>query len=179
MKKIPGAGALALASLALAALASPALGQIPVMLPEFQVNTSPGASSCDGIAAGRDGRFVVTWTEGDSNLDILGRSFDAQGTPLEDPFPVNAITTGNQGSSSVARDASGRLVVVWSDENRSIFGRRFGADGTPLGDSFQINTSTASSLKRRVRPFWQFRRRMELEQRRRRPTLRQRRRSTR
>lgn len=119
------------------------------MLPEFQVNTSsPGASSCDGIATGKDGRFVVTWTADVSNLEILGRSFDTQGTPLDDPFPVNEITTGNQASSSVARDASGRFIVVWSDENASIFGRRFGADGTPLGDSFQINTSTALSPPR-------------------------------
>ncbi len=115
------------------------------MLPEFQVDTSsPGYSICGGVATGNDGQFVVTWTEFESDPDILGRRFDAQGTPLDVPFPINEVTTGYQASSSVARDASGRSVVVWSDENASIFGRRFGADGTPLGDSFQINTSTAS-----------------------------------
>ena len=135
--------------LTFAALASSALGQIPVMLPEFQANTSSsGASFCDGVATGKDGRFVLSWTEGVSNPDILGRTFDPEGTPLDDAFPVNEVTTGNQASSAVARDASGRLIVVWSDENDSILGRRFGADGTPLGDSFQINTSTASSPPR-------------------------------
>jgi hypothetical protein len=134
--------------LTLAGLARPVLGQVPVMLPEFQVNTSSsGASSFDGIATGKDGRFVVTWTEGLSNPDVLARNFDAQGTPLDDPFAVNAITTGNQGYSSVARDASGRLIVVWYD-NGSISGRRFRADGTPLGRSFRISTSSVSSAPR-------------------------------
>jgi len=140
-----GQGGVPLLSLLFAALASTALGQVPILLPEFQVSTSaPGGSYFPGIAMGKDGRFVVTWSGvGMSDADIFGRTFDTEATPLDDPFLANEITTGNQTSPSVARDAAGRFIVVWGDENASILGRRFGADGAPLGNSFQISTSLA------------------------------------
>ncbi len=134
---------LVLASLALAA---PAPGQIPVMLPEFQANTSPsGYNYANSVALGDDGRFIVTWTELQPNAEVVGRRFDPPDTPAGDQFPVNAATTNDQQDSSVARDASGRFVAVWADENTSIWGRRFAADGTPLGGDFQVNTSTPTN----------------------------------
>jgi len=129
--------------LLLVAFASPALAQIPVFLPEFQVNTSDaGSQYSDDVEIGKNGDFIVTWSEFDPLGEIVGRRFDTQTTPLGDTFPVNAVSTGNQLESTIARDAEGRFVVVWTDNYTRIFGRRFDADGTPLGGNFQVSLST-------------------------------------
>jgi hypothetical protein len=135
--------------LAAVALAAPALAQIPVMLPEFQVNTSPpGDNDANSVTLGDDGRFIVTWIEfGESNSEVIGRRFDPPDAPAGDPFQLNEFTPNYQQNSSVARDESGRFVAVWADDqNTSIRGRRFGADGTPLGGNIQVSTFTQTSM---------------------------------
>ena len=133
---------LALASLALAASAC----QPPIFFPEIGVDTSDTFNShVDDAVIGENGEFIVTWAQIDPDAEILGRRFDFLSVPLGDPFPINAVTTNNQFASSIARDASGRFVVVWSDNGTSIWGRRFEADGTPLGGNFQINTTTPTN----------------------------------
>jgi hypothetical protein len=128
-------------ALALLALATPAC-QFP-FLPEIAVGTSDTTNSfVDGVAIGKDGDFVVVWEELDGDRDILARRFDRLSVPLDDPFPVNVATASGGEDASIARDASGRSVVVWADGGTTIWGRRFDADGTPLGDSFQVNTTT-------------------------------------
>ena len=131
---------LALASLALVVVAC----QLPVFLPEFVVNTSgPGYSESDDVAIGEDGDFIVVWSEFPTNDgELLARRFSRLAVPLDDPFPVNAATTDDQRTASIARDAQGRFVAVWTDEAQTIWGRRFDADGTALGGNFPVNTST-------------------------------------
>jgi hypothetical protein len=65
-------------------------------------------------------------------------------------FQVNTYTTDEQytGAESVARDASGRFVVVWSardGDSLGVFGQRFDAGGTRLGTEFQVNTYTSGT----------------------------------
>jgi hypothetical protein len=67
--------------------------------------------------------------------------------PRGGEFQVNAYTTGNQGTASIASAANGAFTVVWTDYARDgshsgIFGRRFGSAGTALGGDFQVNTYT-------------------------------------
>jgi len=127
----------ALASLALAASAC----QPPVFFPEIAVDASTVNALVDDAVINEDGTFIVTWSQLDSSADVLGRRFDADTAPLGDPFPLS--TGVDQRDVSIARDASGRLVAVWSEDvSTQIWGRRFDTDGTPLGDKFQINTST-------------------------------------
>jgi S-layer homology domain len=130
----------ALAGLALATTAC----QPPLFFPEFVVSTSePGDNEPGGAAIGNDGDFVVTWMEGVGTDDVLGRRFDAETTPLGGAFPVNADTVPQRFDPSIARDASGRFVIVWNDiTSAQIRGRRFASDGTPLGADFQVSTST-------------------------------------
>jgi hypothetical protein len=64
-------------------------------------------------------------------------------------FQVNSYTTFNQTGASVAMDATGQFVVVWSGAGTSdgtgIFSRRFGSDGLPLGAAdFRLNNATSS-----------------------------------
>jgi hypothetical protein len=119
--------------------------QLPVFFPEFVVNTTgAGENFADDAAMGEDGDFVVVWSESSPNAEVYGRRFDSDTTPLDGPFPVGADTAPDRVRSSIARDASGRFVIVWS-ESPDVWGRRFDPDGTPLGEPFQVNTSTGDS----------------------------------
>jgi hypothetical protein len=61
---------------------------------------------------------------------------------------VNNFFTGQQYWGSVATDASGNFVVVWTGgggqdgSSSGIFGQRFSAAGLRLGDEFQVNSHT-------------------------------------
>ena len=64
-------------------------------------------------------------------------------------FRVNTHTTNDQSYASVASDASGNFVVVWTSKGQDgsgygIIGRRFGANGTPRGSEFAVNTYTTN-----------------------------------
>jgi len=136
----PTFGLPALAALALVSTAC----QLPPFLPEFQVNTSdPGNNYTDGVAMGEDGDFVVAWSEATTDPEVYGRLFNADTTPAGAPFAMNADTAPDREPSSIARDASGRFVIVWAEEGAGIRGQRFDSDGTPLGTNFQVNTSTS------------------------------------
>ena len=136
----------ALPILYVALSASTALGQVPVMLPEFQVSTTPpgfdyGVDSADSVAIGDDGRFIVTWSNPyGANSGCLQRSYNPFGNAESLPAPVSSAGSG--WLSDVARDASGRYVIVWMGGDDKIWGRRFDSDGAPIGDDFQVNTSS-------------------------------------
>jgi hypothetical protein len=135
-------------------LATPGFGQVPVMLPEIQVSIPPGydygIDIANSVAIGEDGHFIVTWSWlPDSVSGCLRRSYDRFGNPESLPLPVQS-STGGGWSSDVARDGSGRYVIVWEESDHNLWGRRFGSDGTPLGDDFQVNTSSKPSGFQRV-----------------------------
>ena len=117
--------------------------QLPPFLPEFQISTSdPGHNSAEDVAMSDQGDFVVTWGEFNLDSEVFGRRFAASTSPFGGPFPVNANTTPSRKTPSIARDAEGRFVIVWSEDDTGIWGQRFASDGTPLGDNFQISLST-------------------------------------
>jgi hypothetical protein len=97
------------------------------------------------IACRPDGGFVVTWGDG---ADVFARRYDTSGSPIGLPFMVNDFTTGSQGEPTVAVNASGEFVVVWTDydgrdgSGYGVFGRRFDGSGAPVGADFQVNTYT-------------------------------------
>lgn len=103
--------------------------------PEFRVNTyTTNSQGLPSVAADSSGDFVVVWNslnqEG-SNNDIFGQRYDSSGTPAGAEFRVNTYTTNAQYDASVAADASGNFVVVWSSQeqdgsNFGIFGQRYG-----------------------------------------------------
>jgi hypothetical protein len=106
------------------------------------------------VAAASDGRFVVTWQDGQgSNADVLARCYDAQGTPLGAAFPVNTATAGEQSEPEVAMAPDGRFLVVWqavdsgpvSGMYSGVFARLFADDGTPLGDEFRVDQGSATT----------------------------------
>jgi hypothetical protein len=134
--------------LASAALAGPALGQIPVMQPQFQVSqTTTSYQSAYGIAMDGAGKFVVTWLNRspvDQTDDCTARLYDESGVSVGSQFAISPSAT-DQFDGPVAKDASGRFVVVWF-ENETVMGRRFQPDGTPLGTAFTVTTSGSNDV---------------------------------
>jgi hypothetical protein len=127
---------------------------------EFQVNTTTlGDQARPAVAIGGTGGFVVVWTSFGQDGEyggIFGRRFAADGAALGGEFQVNTYTTDNQFDPSVAADAAGRFVVVWTSargdgDYDGVAGRRYDAAGAPLGAEFQVNAySTGAQYQPRV-----------------------------
>ncbi|HKY89825.1 MAG TPA: hypothetical protein VJM11_02255, partial [Nevskiaceae bacterium] len=89
----------------------------------FQVNTyTEGRQYLPRVAMDARGDFVVAWQsygqeDGDTgNIGVYARGYRANGDPVGRPFRVNQSTNLDQRSASVALDADGDVVVVWSSE---------------------------------------------------------------
>jgi hypothetical protein len=73
--------------------------------------------------------------------------------PMGDEFQVNSYAALFQDLPSVAMDASGDFVVVWSCDGQSgtdtgslsIQGQRYASNGSSVGDQFQVNTYTTGN----------------------------------
>ena len=101
----------------------------------------------------------AAWLSGAGALALALLAFPAAGTEMLVPqgteFQVNTYTALFQESPSVAADADGNFVVVWSCDGASgtdtgslsIQGRRYTSDGTALGEQFQVNTYTTGDQK--------------------------------
>ena len=104
------------------AAAAPAAAQVPLGS-EFRLDQSGRVQSfavqnSRSAAAAADGAFVVTWvrvTLSASAYDVMGRTVAASGEPGFSEFLVNTYTTGVQENDSVAMDADGNFIVVWSN----------------------------------------------------------------
>lgn len=122
---------------------------------EFLVNTyTTGDQSGPAVATNAEGAFVVVWTsEGSDGSDhsgssIQGRLFGADGTPASAQAQVNTYVVGRQVGPSVAANAEGAFVVVWTSEDSggsdgdsySIQGRFYASNGLPVDREGQVNT---------------------------------------
>jgi hypothetical protein len=120
---------------------------------EFRVHTyAEGYQKSPSVASDPAGSFVVAWTSGirldEDSYDVFARRYDATGAALSPEFRVNTFTTGYQFDPSVAVDARGDFVVVWTTAYigglDAVFGQRYDASGAPRGAEFQVNSSTTS-----------------------------------
>jgi hypothetical protein len=116
---------------------------------QFQVNTyTTNSQNYPSVAMDADGDFVVVWTSwgsfgtDSSILSIQGQRYASNGATLGAEFQVNTYTTNSQADASVAVDADGDFVVVWS--SYGIQGQRYASNGSTLGAQFQVNTYTTS-----------------------------------
>ncbi len=122
---------------------------------EILVNTSLELRQYHPSVAVLDsGKFVVTWTSDvfpSSITDIIGRVFNADGSPSGGEFTINAQEVGDQGNATVHALGSGGFAVVWDDRESSAatgdqtktFIRFYGAGGSPQGQPIVANTSNA------------------------------------
>ena len=136
------------AILGFAALTASAFAQTPPMQSQFQVSQDTlSYQSTYGVAMDDAGRFVVTWLNYngvDHTDDCTARLFDPSGAPEGNQFGISASAT-DQFDGPVAKDASGRFIVVWF-ENETVMGRRFQPDGTPIGATFTVTDSATNDV---------------------------------
>ena len=100
---------------------------------EFQVNTyTTSFQLFPSVASDASGTFIVVWqTYADgSDWGVFGQRYDSDGNGLGGEFRVNTETVGTQFRPSVASDASGDFVVVWTSNGQDgndfgVFGQRF------------------------------------------------------
>jgi hypothetical protein len=103
-----------------------------------------GAQKDPVVASAPNGDFVVIW-ETEYFEAMLGRTFDASGTPGPE-FPISAQFGADP---AVAMDTAGNFVVVWGSLG-DIRGRRFDASGVPQGTEFPVSTAPDSNSDPRV-----------------------------
>ena len=118
---------------------------------EFRVNSYVTGYQVDPyVAAAANGEFMIVWTNDSQDGHfggVIGRRYDASGTPLGPDFIVNVETLQSQTAESVAVDGQGNFIVTWSSFDGSytdVFARRYdvsGAGGVP----FQVNTFTTNT----------------------------------
>ena len=128
-----------------ALLPAAASAQLPPFGGEFQINTTATGSQLNPeLAPTGKGGFVVVWQSTGVSPGIFGQRFDGSGAKVGSEFLVNT-SSGSPADPSVAADASGNFVVVWTSQDGSytgIFGQRFDASGAKIGGEFAVNTYT-------------------------------------
>ena len=115
---------------------------------EVRVNTTTAGTqqttieSNQAVALAPNGNFVVVWTGLDANANgVFARLYDTNGVALSGEIQVNTTTANNQQHASVAVDADGNFVVVWTSEGQAgdnvnatnTYARRFDAAAAALG----------------------------------------------
>ena len=122
---------------------------------ETRVNTTTAGTqtlNASGrcVAMDADGNYVVVWESAGQDGDqggIYGQRFDSSGAAIGGEFRVNTTTAGNQTYASVARDAAGNFLVVWSGngpgDTDGVFAQRYDANGNKLGGEFRVNAAAA------------------------------------
>jgi hypothetical protein len=141
---------------------------------EIQVNSFANGTQQlwahgNGVAVDAAGDYVVTWSsygEDGSGWGIFAQRYDSEGNPLGGlsgglsaqisgglpggEFQVNTITAGDQINPSVAMDAAGDFVIVWSGQDCNgwgAHGQLFDMNGNPVGNEFEVSTTTVGDQK--------------------------------
>jgi hypothetical protein len=116
---------------------------------EFKVNSyTTHTQRVASVASDADGNFVVVWAsdrQDGNSYGVFGQRYDSAGAAQGHEFRINSYTTQSQRSPSVAHDASGNFVVVWTSDSQDgssvgIFGQRYDSAGLAQGGEFQINS---------------------------------------
>jgi hypothetical protein len=124
---------------------------------EFHVNSyTTGFQGGPSTGVDSAGNFIVIWGSynqpGGQASDMYGQRYASTGAPVGPEFRINTYTTGFQGGRSVAFDASGNFVIVWSSfpqdgSMEGVFGQRYASSGGPLGAEFRVNTATTGNQR--------------------------------
>ncbi|HUQ71611.1 MAG TPA: cadherin domain-containing protein [Planctomycetaceae bacterium] len=109
---------------------------------EFRINSNTTGNQANAaVDMDAAGNFVVTWNspEDGSTNGIVGQQYNAAGVAQGGNFSVNTYTTNQQRYSSVAMDADGNFVVVWSSFGQDgfeegVYGQRFAVNQAPVID---------------------------------------------
>ena len=104
------------------------------------------------VAADANGNYVVVWTsptQDDSGEGVYARRYTSAGVAIGNEFLINQTTTGNQFSPSIAMNASGRFVVVWTGngtgDTDGVFARVYDPNGVAITDELLVHREVAGN----------------------------------
>jgi hypothetical protein len=113
--------------------------------------------SNSGVAALKNGGFVVVWTigshpsgvPGPRDYDVFARRYNANGRPLGKNFRAHAVSQKYQFNASVAGLNNGGFVITWQSRDAGfttagVYGQRYAITSVPLGGEFKINSQSTS-----------------------------------
>ncbi len=127
---------------------------------EFQVNTHTGYYQGEvDVAADSYGNFVVVWVGPDEypQYGVFGQAFDSAGVPVGGEFQVNTYAPLSMPPPSIAMNALGDFIVVWTSSRRDgnglgVFGQRYESpferpcvDPEPFGQGYWYRQCLAVS----------------------------------
>ncbi|WP_085910179.1 VCBS domain-containing protein, partial [Kiloniella majae] len=117
---------------------------------ELQVNTfTLGDQRGPDVTGLDDGGWIITWqglSYADSQTDIYGQAYNADGSMRGGEIVINTYEDGLQYSPSVTSLANGGWIITWSShlnqdgDKAGIFAQVYNADGSQQGSEFQVNT---------------------------------------
>ena len=115
-------------------------------------------ASDSAVAVANNGKHVVVWTSdggGSDQEDVFFQLYDADGSKIGSQVLVNdEFIDKKQESASVAMDANGNFVVVWTSEDQdgskySVYYRRYNSNGDALDAAVRATTNSFSSGEQR------------------------------
>ena len=114
-------------------------------------SSSTLAQDQPSVSVLENGKIMVTWTSeivgASGTTDIIGRLFNANGSPAGGQFTINTQLVGNQDNSTVHALSTGGFAVVWDDHESSAatgfqtktFIRFYTAAGAAVGAPLEAN----------------------------------------
>lgn len=103
------------------------------------------------IAMNALGETVISWTsqgQDGSGQGVYARRYDILGNAQGDAFLVNTTTAGDQTQPSVAMDAAGGLVFVWTSQDAgasNVYAKLYDEAGQVFLDEFLVNSTTSGA----------------------------------
>jgi Ca2+-binding RTX toxin-like protein len=117
-----------------------------------ELTIKSGSAQSYDVAGLTGGGFVAIWSDGagGAGMEVYGRQFDSNGSPLAGEFPVNTFSAGGQISSAVSELADGGYVMLWHSDGQDggglgVYGRKYLASGAADGGEFSVNVRTADT----------------------------------
>ena len=118
---------------------------------DFQISSNTEDQFDPRSGVDDDGNFVVVFEKavyGVPGLDIMGRRFASDGSPIGVDFQINTFTPSDQVYPNIAMQPSGEFVVVWQSryqdgDDFGVFAQRFDSAAVPVGSEMAVNSTTA------------------------------------
>lgn len=107
------------------------------------------------VGCGKGNLFTAVWqtdsASGGDRMDIMARRYTPAGRPAANGLSrVNVAVAGDQRLPSIAFDAAGNSIIVWSsrpDDEVKILGRRYNPTGAPLGGEFVVDDNLSDDSR--------------------------------
>ena len=99
------------------------------------------------VAALSGGGYIVVWSAGQDDADLLAQAFGADGQPVGGLFAINAAPIDILIDFTAEALPSGGFVVSWTEQNQDgtevdVRARIFGSAMEALGDVFAVNANS-------------------------------------